>query len=144
MPVNKVSMSRLWCLFSRRHLESRIQPKIATIAVHITMTALQNTIRLNTHYLEELDRRSAPSLASMQKLVRLNRFNIGYVNTSPIRYGFWVATHAIRYNLNLSLINMLKLVRAEFIFGGIFGSFKATFFSKSEFNFASMRRMGFD
>ena len=67
-------MSRLWCLFSRRHLESRIEHKIVTIAVYIIMTALENTIRLKTHYLEELEGRGAPSLALMQKLVRLHRF----------------------------------------------------------------------
>jgi hypothetical protein len=45
-------------LFAKRHLESRIEPKIAPIGVYITMRALQKPIRYTAHHFEE--RTAAP------------------------------------------------------------------------------------
>jgi hypothetical protein len=45
-------------LFARRHLESRIEPKIAPIGVYITMRELQKPIRYTAHHFEE--RTAAP------------------------------------------------------------------------------------
>jgi hypothetical protein len=40
-------------LFAGRHLESRIQPKIAAIGVDITMRALKKPILYTAHHFEE-------------------------------------------------------------------------------------------
>jgi hypothetical protein len=60
-------------LFARRHLESRIEPKIAPIGVYITMKASEKPILYTAHHLEE--RTAAPPVRCRNR----DDNNISYV-----------------------------------------------------------------